>query len=300
MGKRLQEARRAAGLTQQGLCQKSGLSYSTLAKIERGAIKAPSIFTIEKIAAALSVSLDELIGADKPLEPLAKKRHRSKNGIRFVYFDINGCLVSFYQGAVTKIAHDSGKSTDTVETILWHYNDQVCRGEISLEGFNKVLSDKLQTPGLRWQDYYLSTIESTPGMDQLVNWVGSLYGIGLLSNIMPGLIDSMLEQKVIPDVAYDAIIDSSVVGAIKPEAKIFEVAAERAQCNKDEILLIDDSRANLMAADSLGWRVLWFDGYHPDESVARIKDVLELQSPNLSQVSPTSSSLPKIFETLPR
>ena len=39
LGHRLQQARQAAGLTQQALCQKAGLSYSTLTKIERGAIK---------------------------------------------------------------------------------------------------------------------------------------------------------------------------------------------------------------------------------------------------------------------
>ena len=47
LGKHLQAARQRASMTQQQLCQKAGLSYSTLAKIERGAIKAPSIFTIE-------------------------------------------------------------------------------------------------------------------------------------------------------------------------------------------------------------------------------------------------------------
>jgi 8-oxo-dGTP diphosphatase/putative hydrolase of the HAD superfamily len=300
LGKRLQDARRAAGLTQQGLCQKSGLSYSTLAKIERGAIKAPSIFTIEKIAEALGVSLDELIGTSKASGIPLKQRQRSKNGVRFVYFDINGCLVRFYQRAVTKIAHDSGKTTDIVETILWHYDDQVCRGLVSLEAFNKVLADKLESPGIRWQDYYLSTAESMPGMKELLDWVSSLYGIGLMSNIMPGLINSMIQQQSIPNVAYDAIIDSSEVRAIKPEAKIFEIAVERARCNKSEILLVDDTRANLMAADSMGWKVLWFDGYHPDESIARIRELLEpvsQDSPTLAKLN--TNSLPKIFETLP-
>jgi len=295
LGKRLQDARRTAGLTQQGLCQKSGLSYSTLAKIERGAIKAPSIFTIEKIAEALNISLDELIGTNKHSESSAKRRHRSKSGISFVYFDINGCLVRFYQRAVTKIAHDSGKSTDTVETILWHYDDQVCRGLVSLDEFNKVLADKLQSPGIRWEDYYLSTIETMPGMKELLDWVSQQYGIGLMSNIMPGLINSMIQQKSIPNVDYDTIIESSEVKALKPEAKIFDIATERANCNESEILLIDDTRANLMAADSIGWKVLWFDGYHPDESIARIRELLEPEVHDLPQIS---SSLPKIFETL--
>ena len=57
LGLRLQKARKAAGLTQQELCQKSGLSYSTLAKIERGAIKSPSIFTIHQIAMVLNLAI---------------------------------------------------------------------------------------------------------------------------------------------------------------------------------------------------------------------------------------------------
>ena len=61
LGLVVQEARRRHGYTQQTLCQKSGLSYSTLAKIERGAIKSPSIFTIQQIAVTLGMSLDELM-----------------------------------------------------------------------------------------------------------------------------------------------------------------------------------------------------------------------------------------------
>lgn len=62
LGKQLQSIRTKAGLTQQALCQLANISYSTLAKIERGAIKSPSIFTIQSIAEALGVSMDQLLG----------------------------------------------------------------------------------------------------------------------------------------------------------------------------------------------------------------------------------------------
>jgi FMN phosphatase YigB (HAD superfamily) len=42
-------------------------------------------------------------------------------------------------------------------------------------------------------------------------------------------------------------------------------------------LLVDDSRANLMAAERMGWHVLWFDDYEPQESVPRIKEALEIE-----------------------
>src|SRR5690606_32741968 len=104
-----------AGLTQQELCQKSGLSYSTLAKIERGAIKSPSIFTVQQIAATIGVSIDELIG-NNPIKAVVVEKKRSKNGVSFVYFDVNGCLVRFFHRAFSAIAQETGVSSDVVET----------------------------------------------------------------------------------------------------------------------------------------------------------------------------------------
>src|SRR5579872_752090 len=128
LGRLLQSARQQAGLTQQQLCQKANLSFSTLTKIERGAIRSPSIFTIQAIAEALGVSLDQLIGAKVPAK--TRQFNKSKSGISFIFFDVNGCLVHFYQRAFAKLANDSGVAPDLVETAFWHFNDEVCRGEM--------------------------------------------------------------------------------------------------------------------------------------------------------------------------
>lgn len=298
LGHRLQAARQAAGLTQQGLCQKANLSYSTLAKIERGAIKSPSIFTIQSIATALGVGLDELIGTRPSGVPLVKQRQRSKSGIRFVYFDINGCLVRFFHQAFTKLAAVSEQPSDIVETAFWHYNDQVCRGEMNLSDFNTALAKRLHMPSLDWQAYYLEAVESMPETQQLLQWASERYGVGLLTNIMPGFVQSMLERGLLPNMRYDAIIDSSVVHTIKPEAKIYELAAQQAHCEPEELLLVDDSRANLMAAEKLGWHVLWFDDYRPDESAARIREALEPTGEALFAVPAQSPLVPQTVQSL--
>lgn len=272
LGKRLQQARKNAGLTQQAMCQRAGISYSTLAKIERGAIKSPSIFTIGQIAGVLGTSLDELAGA--PTKTNGQKK-QSKSGIKFVYFDVNGCLVRFYQRAFTRIAEDTGVRSDVVETAFWHYNDAVCRGEISLKQFNAKVAAKLHIDKLDWQQHYLEVIDPITEMHQLVVWATEHYHVGLLTNIMPGLISAMLEKGFLPKVNYAAIIDSSEVGAIKPEAKIFEIARQKANVPAKEILLIDDNRANVTAAERQGWHVMWFDDYHPKESVKRAEAALE-------------------------
>lgn len=281
LGLRLQEARKAAGFTQQELCERAELAYSTLAKIERGAIKAPSVFTIRNIARVLGVSLDELIGVSpaSPTSPTAPKKI-SKSGVKFIYFDINGCLVRFFHRAFTRLSQETGAAADLIETTFWHYNDAVCRGDMTLEAFNQALASRLNLESLDWQAYYLEAVDPITEMHDLVSWAADHYEIGLLSNIMPGFIPAMQQMKLLPTVPYHAIIDSSEVKAIKPEPAIYEVAQLRTGVQPNEILLVDDSRTNLMAAERMGWHVLWFDDYRPEESANRVRDALEFETSN--------------------
>lgn len=275
LGKRLQAARLAGGFTQQQLCQKAGLSYSTLTKIERGAIKSPSIFTIQSLAGALGSSLDNLVGNQLATinTPVTAGR-TSKNGVRFVYFDMNGCLVRFYNRAFNRLADDAGVSTDGVESVFWHHNDDVCRGEMTLDAFNTVLAQRLNVL-VDWKKYYMDAVEAVPGMADLVEWVAAHYKIGLLTNTMPNFIAPMQEKGLLPTIKFDSIVDSSVVHSLKPEAKMYEVALAQAGVEPSEILLIDDERPNLVAAEKLGWKTMWFDGFNLEETQENVRNALE-------------------------
>jgi FMN phosphatase YigB (HAD superfamily) len=274
LGKQLQAARQVAGLTQQQLCHKASLSFSTLTKIERGAIKSPSIFTIQAIADALNVGLDELIGQSVSLGG-KRKLQKTKSGVSFIYFDVNGCLIYFYQHAFDKIAATTGISSEVVQSAFWRYNDDVCRGELSLRDFNDKLAEQIGVDSLDWQQYYLESVEPLEEMQEMLVWASERYRIGLLTNIMPGFLNIMIRNRQVPNIHYDAIVDSSIAGAVKPEVKIYEFAEERAGCSPEEILLIDDSRANLAAASRHGWHALWFDDSQPEESVKRVGAALE-------------------------
>ncbi len=279
LGKAIQAARKKAGLTQQELCMKTGISYSTLAKIERGAIQSPSVFTVVNIASLCGMSVEELVGASKfSPAPIAVERDfkTAKSGIQFVYFDLNGCLVRFFQGAFTAIAADTGASPERIEGVFWHYNDAVCRGEMSMEEFNRLLAEKAGVESIDWQEYYLKAVEVVEEAHEVLRWAAENFRVGLFSNIMPGHIDALLQRGLVPNIEYQSIIDSSKAGSIKPEARVYEIAEEAAGVPNENILLIDDDRANLMAAERRGWRVMWFDDFRVNESVDRIKQTLEL------------------------
>jgi FMN phosphatase YigB (HAD superfamily) len=276
LGKRLQLARRRAGLTQQELCQVANLSYSTLAKIERGAIKSPSVFTVAAIASATGVGLEDLLDLkNRGFKSMTgSKKKRSKTGVRFVYFDVNGTLVRFFHRAFTEIARETHNSPDTVETIFWRHNDTVCRGQLTISELNEIMGKELDVKNFDWQKHYLDNVEPMPHIKDLVEWTAEYYDIGLMSNNMPGFIEEMRKNGTIPEVNYTSVVDSSKVGAVKPDLKIYEVAQQLANVEPKEIMLIDDSRTNLIVADKLGWHVQWFDDYNPEESIERIRDSL--------------------------
>jgi FMN phosphatase YigB (HAD superfamily)/DNA-binding XRE family transcriptional regulator len=278
LGKRLQLARRRAGLTQQELCQKAGLSYSTLAKIERGAIRSPSVFTVAAISQATNIPLESLLniqpaGLNSPT--LTNPKKRSKSGVTFVYFDVNGVLVRFFHKAFTEIARISNKPTDIIETLYWRYNDAAISGQMSMDEFNAILGKAFDIQDFDWSKHYFNNIEAMPGVNEVVEWASEHFEVGLISNNMPGFIDRLIRDKIIPDINYKVIVDSSKAGVIKPDAKIYQIAQELAAVDSKEILTIDDSRSNLVVADRAGWHVVWFDEMDPAESVERIRQALE-------------------------
>jgi HAD superfamily hydrolase (TIGR01509 family) len=276
LGKRLQQMRQAANYTQQELCARANLSYSTLAKIERGAIKTPSVFTVVSIAEALGVGLDQLLGIESSFVHHADaSKHVSKSGVRFVYFDLNGCLVRFVQHGLTQLAKDSNQPLDVVESVYMRYDSQVCRGDVSLDELNTVWAERLGVM-VDWKKYYMAAVDAMPGMAALVEWVAKNYYVGIMSNTMPTFIPTLRELGKIPDISYDSIIDSSIIHSLKPEPAIYEAAAAHAGVATDQILLIDDLRPNLTAAEKLGWRTIWFDQFDPENTIKGIRQALEI------------------------
>ncbi len=276
LGKRLQLARKRAGMTQQELCQKAGLSYSTLAKIERGAIRSPSVFTVASIAQATGAAIEDLLDLEsRGLKPAAPAKKRSKSGVSFVYLDVNGTIVRFPHKAFTEVGLAASQPTDMVETFFWRHYDPINRGQITMEEFSAALGKDLGLEEFDWNEYYFDNLEPIAGMKELIEWIAANYEIGIFTNSMPGSVEELRKRGLIPEVNYAAVVDSSNVGMVKPDPRIYEKAQELAAVEPNEILLIDDTRPNLVGADKAGWHGLWSDELNPEDTIARIKSTLE-------------------------
>src|SRR5262249_43831122 len=160
-----------------------------------------------------------------------------------------------YQRAFTAIAKQAEVLPDVVETLFWKHNDEVNRGTMSMTDLNEAMSKRLGTE-INWGEAYLNAIEPIKPMQRLLEEAANVYRIGLFTNSMPGIVSTLKERRIIPDLNYDAIVDSSEIGITKPSPDAYHIAAERAGCEPSEILFIDDLRGNLGPAEQAGWHVL--------------------------------------------
>ncbi len=62
LAKKVKELRNQKGWTQQKLAEETELSFNTITKIEQGIGSSPTLKTLIKLADALGIGLDELVG----------------------------------------------------------------------------------------------------------------------------------------------------------------------------------------------------------------------------------------------
>ena len=61
IGKNIKKLRKQKGLSQDRLSKLADISYNTVIKLESGGITNPSIGTLQKLAKALNVNIDDLL-----------------------------------------------------------------------------------------------------------------------------------------------------------------------------------------------------------------------------------------------
>lgn len=264
LGKAIAAARRACGLTQQELCEQTGIAYSTLTKIERGAIKKPNVFTVLQIAQISGLRVEDLLGgaaARPPANPHPPSRTATvapsppAAGIKFVYFDLHEVLVNSVYAMMPFIAAKAGQPLDKVENLFLRFDKGLCLGKLSAEEFDRLLSEEMNCPGLKQADLYLQHVKADQRVIGVLEQLRGVCRIGLLTNAFPGEVEELTTRGIIPD-DFDVVVDSSAIGKVKPERDIYEHAQRAAGVEAAEILLIDDRLINIVAAEACGWQGL--------------------------------------------
>lgn len=205
------------------------------------------------------------------------------SNISFVYFDIGGVMLLDFSGTNkwTEMKRALGvtpEQDDAFDQVWKTYRSQIC---IDCD-VDTISAELASAVGVTLDDSYsmladfVDRFDKNPSMWQVAEKAKSGLPVGLLTNMYPRMLDTIKGAELLPELEWDAVVDSSIVGFQKPEPGIFEVAEKMAQVNPEQIFFVDNSEKHVEAARERGWQTLLYDPQNPEESSKRIEEYLGL------------------------
>ncbi len=86
------------------------------------------------------------------------------------------------------------------------------------------------------------------------------YKIGMISNVGHGFLESMFVERPAQDY-FDSIVLSSDVGLVKPDERIYVLAAEQLGVDAESCVFIDDLSKNVAGAESAGMQAILYTDF---------------------------------------
>jgi len=198
--------------------------------------------------------------------------------ISFVYFDLGGVVELDFSGTNkwAQLKKELGISADKDREFedFWNkYEAEVNIGR-DVETLIPLIKEKF---GSKFPDNYsflidgfVNRFEVNKSIWPVIDKIHQKCRIGLLTNMYPHMFEAIKNRGILPNVTWDVIIDSSVVGIQKPDPRIFELGEQRAGAKGKKILFVENTPSHVHAAKDFGWQTFLYDSAHPKDSSNRL------------------------------
>ena len=196
--------------------------------------------------------------------------------IKAVFFDLGGVIVrTEFQAPRQQLAEKLGMEYDDLNKIVFDSDSglRASMGEITSDDHWTAVIRRLKRPAselsiIRDEFFAGDIVDRT-----LVEYIRSLrgkYKTGLISNAWSDLRDFVVREKF--DDAFDKMIISAEVGAMKPEPKIFQIALEQFGLSPDEAVFLDDFYVNIEGCEKVGIKGIHFKD--AESAMQKLKEIL--------------------------
>ncbi len=149
-----------------------------------------------------------------------------------------------------------------------------------LEYFERLLdhlSEDIDLAGdLAQETLYVHHVQAFDDVREVLEALRPQVRLGVISNAYPSLSEALDALALSP--YLDAVINSSLVDAWKPDLRIYQIALEQLKVRPEEAIFVDDMEENVAAAEDLGLTALLIDRWaqYTDSTFQRIEDLRPL------------------------
>ena len=196
--------------------------------------------------------------------------------IRAVFFDLGGVILrTEYQAPRQHLAEKLGMEYDDLVKVVFDSESgyKASIGAITPDEHWAAVVKRLKRPASEMEairhEFFAGDIIDRTLLEFLRSLRGS-YKTGLISNAWGDLRDYIVREKF--DDAFDHIIISAEVGAVKPEARIFKIALEQAGVRADEAVFVDDFAVNIEGCEKVGMQGIYFED--AESTLLQLKELL--------------------------
>lgn len=201
--------------------------------------------------------------------------------IKFVYFDVGGVVIKDFSGTNKWEELKTGmgikpEQAEAFNEIFDKYEPEVCIGR-DVETLVPMLKEKL---GLELSDDYsflhdfVDRFEKNESIWPIIEKLKGKYNLGLLTNMYPNMLDAIYKAGLMPNVAWNVVIDSSIEKVRKPQTEIFQLAQDKSGFRGEEILFIDNGAKHVDAAKKFGWQGFVYDPTNTEKSNKDLEAIL--------------------------
>lgn len=201
--------------------------------------------------------------------------------VKFIYFDVGGVLILDFSNTTKwqELKSDLGITPETdpeFETVWQKHKDRIC---LNLDVDSLIPEIQAKTKIKLPKSYsllndFVNRFQANPSIWPVLKLARNQYKIGLLTNMYPRMLEVIKKANLLPEIKWDEIIDSSQVMKQKPNPEIFELATEKSGVKNNEILFIDNSLENILAAQKMGWQAMHYNEQKPEESSQKLMEIL--------------------------
>ena len=196
--------------------------------------------------------------------------------IKAVFFDLGGVIVrTEFQAPRQQLADQLGMDYDDLDRVVFgsETSSRASIGEISADEHWAYVIQRLKRPASELaairEAFFAGDIVDRTLLDYIRSLRGK-YKTGLISNAWGDLRDFIIREKF--DDAFDQIFISAEVGAMKPEARIFQLALEQFGVSPNEAVFVDDFYENIEGCEKIGMKGIHFKD--PETALQQLKKLL--------------------------
>lgn len=173
---------------------------------------------------------------------------------KFVYFDLGGVVIRDFSG--TNNWEEVKKEWNITDEYWDEFEPKLCEGK--------------ETISPEFLNAFVSRFEANPSIWPVIRTFHKKFPIGLLTNMYPGMFEAIKNRNILPNEAWDIIIDSSLVKIAKPNPAIYKLAEKKAGVTGNEILFVENTKGNIETAKLFNWQTFLYNSANPEESSQKL------------------------------